>query len=348
MAVGVGSTTTQAATDSSSTSFSHTTAAGSGRMLLVVVSGMKYQVGSVPWEPSSITYGGVSLSEALTFQSYTTNRNYTVSAYYLASPAEGAGTVAVTLSTTANKWYAFAISLTGAKSTGVPVSTATDSTFTSDRAEADLTPTTVGNLLIAAASLRGDGGSGWTPDAGITELVDVATGTGNTDLSASVWYVVADSTSATSVDSTAPYSLGGALWLEIPVFANVLVSSEIASASSGASIGSVEKGSVSVSPSAASAASSAVIGSITSETIVSPGNAVAVSAATLGSAGAPISLSPGNAVATSAATIVRVSTRTSVPTEVTLPYRGAGLTLFRRDDTVLTLPVRDIELTVSR
>ena len=119
-------------------------------------------------------------------------------------------------------------------------------------------------------------------------------------------------------------------------------------ATSAASVGAVEKGSIGLSPGDAVATSAASVGGISNEAVVSPGNAVATSAATLGSAGTPIALSPGNAVATSAASIVRVSTRTSVPTEVTIPYRNIDLTLFRRDDILLTLPARDIELTVSR
>lgn len=121
-----------------------------------------------------------------------------------------------------------------------------------------------------------------------------------------------------------------------------------AASTSSATVGEVERGSAGASPGNAAATSAASVGDISNEAFVSPGNAVAASAATLGSAGTPVSLSPGNAVATSAATIVRVSTRTSVPTEVTIPYRNIDLTLFRRDDILLTLPARDIELTVSR
>lgn len=242
MSIVVGSSTTNLTSGASSDSFSHTVASGSNRLLLVAVCGMRSATGSQTWQPTAVTFGGVSLTEVITEQHYTTNRDYTVSFWGLAAPSISTGTVAVTFDRVVADAYTTALNLTGATQSAAYVSEASDPAggiYASDAAfEADLTPSAIGNLLIAGGSVRGDNGSGWTPEAGITEIVDAASGTANTEVTASLWYFVATTIASTSVDSTAPFILGTAQWIELAA-AEVLVTGLSANSQSSASMGTV-------------------------------------------------------------------------------------------------------------
>lgn len=136
--------------------------------------------------------------------------------------------------------------------------------------------------------------------------------------------------------------------IEVVSLTEANVSPGDAVATSSASIGGAIKGSISASPGNAIATSSASIDGVTSTTSASPGNAIATSAASIDSINFLANVSPGNAIATSLASIVGIFQQTNTPTEVSLTTRVFGLELFERYDTALSLPTRDIALTVSR
>ena len=127
MAVAVaGHTTTSSTTNANSyTLSSYTPATGTNRILVVRVHGLgSNDTGT--YGVSSVTFGGVALTEAVTLRHTGASRTYRTSIYYLINPSSSAGNIVVTFSQTVQGCIIAADTLTGAAQTSPIAETNTD------------------------------------------------------------------------------------------------------------------------------------------------------------------------------------------------------------------------------
>ena len=93
-----GGTTYQ--TDTASTSYtltSYTPAAGSNRILVVRVHGLRTN-DSGAFTVDSVTFGGVGLTEAISAKTTSTTRQYRAAIWYLINPSGSSGNIVATFS----------------------------------------------------------------------------------------------------------------------------------------------------------------------------------------------------------------------------------------------------------
>jgi hypothetical protein len=151
-------------TRSSSTTFSHTVAAGTKCLIVrIAVADEAVLVG-----PSSCTWNGVAMTRgAYCYGSYNNNGAPAV-IFYLMNPTPGTGNVVYS---TNDKQYASAENWANVSGVGANKATTAGSSLSSFSFA--FTKTNPLNVLIAAASLRS--GTGWTPGSNNIEEADVGT-----------------------------------------------------------------------------------------------------------------------------------------------------------------------------
>lgn len=326
----------------SSSSFSHTTTSDTN-LLVLFVSGMRFQTGSVPWTVSSITFNGSALTAAVTNQNTTTNRNYTASIWYIATPDVGTYTVAVTLSTSVQRVRVVALNVAGA-STGTPIgdTASVDGVDGSGYLTSDVT-IDAGEGIFATGVVRGDNSGGWTVGTGSTELDDYSSGDDNTHADTSVWYRLETIAGTYTVESDPPNNTGATgAWIEVNVAGDVSVSPGDAQATGAADISTADLDSLTVSPGGAELTGAAAIGLIIEAGVITftPGAARATANADiLAVSGGNVTVSPGDAQATGAASIFVTLVA------LTLASRSVAFSLWVRD-TSFNVEDRDISFTV--
>ena len=179
MAVAVaGHTTTSSTTNANSyTLSSYTPATGTNRILVVRVHGLgSNDTGT--YGVSSVTFGGVALTEAVTLRHTGASRTYRTSIYYLINPSSSAGNIVVTFSQTVQGCIIAADTLTGAAQTSPIAETNTDIVSP----EAVLTIADFGGgVVMAAVTAHASSVPTWdTVD--LTEQYDLRAGTGNSEV----------------------------------------------------------------------------------------------------------------------------------------------------------------------
>ena len=179
MAVAVaGHTTTSSTTNANSyTLSSYTPATGTNRILVVRVHGLgSNDTGT--YGVSSVTFGGVALTEAVTLRHTGASRTYRTSIYYLINPSSSEGNIVVTFSQTVQGCIIAADTLTGAAQTSPIAETNTDIVSP----EAVLTIADFGGgVVMAAVTTHANSAPTWdTVD--LTEQYDLRAGTGNSEV----------------------------------------------------------------------------------------------------------------------------------------------------------------------
>ncbi len=179
MAVAVaGHTTTSSTTNANSyTLSSYTPATGTNRILVVRVHGLgSNDTGT--YGVSSVTFGGVALTEAVTLRHTGASRTYRTSIYYLINPSSSEGNIVVTFSQNVQGCIIAADTLTGAAQTSPIAETNTDIVSP----EAVLTIADFGGgVVMAAVTTHASSVPTWdTVD--LTEQYDLRAGTGNSEV----------------------------------------------------------------------------------------------------------------------------------------------------------------------
>jgi Concanavalin A-like lectin/glucanases superfamily len=150
-------------------------AGGANRVLVVGV----LQGGATPPSISSVTYGGVALTQAK-IQSDTANL---AAIYYLVAPTAGTANIVVTLSSTGGAFSAFGVSFTGADQTSpIDASNSGSQAFGVSNNYSESITTVANVYLVDAVSQERGGGTGAnSAGAGqitVMNLVDAASFTG--------------------------------------------------------------------------------------------------------------------------------------------------------------------------
>lgn len=147
-------------TDTVYTLSSYTPAAGSNRILVVRVNALRTSETGA-FTVDSVTFGGVSLTQAIQANTTSTARTYRSAIFYLINPSSSAGDVVVTLSHAASSCIISADTLTGALQSS-PVGLTGSSTATPAASIAD-TSSESGSIGILAVTTRCQGGTpSWT------------------------------------------------------------------------------------------------------------------------------------------------------------------------------------------
>lgn len=173
-----GGTTYQ--TDTASTSYtltSYTPAAGSNRILVVRVHGLRTN-DSGAFTVDSVTFGGVGLTEAISAKTTSTTRQYRAAIWYLINPSGSSGDIVATFSHQAAGCIIAADTLTGAVQSSPVGQTGSDST--SPTAAIADTETTANAIGILAVTSHCNSNPGWIfADSGgvasYTEQYDIRT-----------------------------------------------------------------------------------------------------------------------------------------------------------------------------
>lgn len=187
----------------SSLSATHTLSSGANRLAIVFAAGV-YSVGD-PGQPTSVTYGGVTMTHVSTSAYFGQGGGYArVDAYYCLEadlPATGSKTVTVNWSGTA-RWAQMAVyTIQGAKQ-DAPESVGTFGGTGTATATADVTSSSGAWALAHASS---DNGVTFTPGTGQTELYDLNFANGISS-GGSYEEVAAGTNTQTETASTAPYT----------------------------------------------------------------------------------------------------------------------------------------------
>lgn len=139
---------------------SYTPAAGSNRILVVRVNALRTSETGA-FTVDSVTFGGVSLTQAIQANTTSTARTYRSAIFYLINPSSSAGDVVVTLSHAASSCIISADTLTGAAQSS-PVGQTGSSTATPTASIAD-TSDEAGSIGIMTVTTRCQGGTpSWT------------------------------------------------------------------------------------------------------------------------------------------------------------------------------------------
>lgn len=167
---------------SGSTSYtlsSYTPAAGASRILVVRVHALRTADDTNTFAVSSVTFGGVGLTEAVTIRHTSVSRVYRAAIWYLVNPSGSAGDVVVTLGAGASSCIIAAATLTDAAQSAPVNQTATQTGDVGGSIAAVLPgPPSAGHLIVAAvvSTCLSDPTWTWvdssTPD-GTTEQYDI-------------------------------------------------------------------------------------------------------------------------------------------------------------------------------
>jgi len=151
--------------------FSHNTAAGNNRLLIVIV-GIRGDE-----SVSSINYSGSPLTLAIANGSGTSD-GQRVEIWYLADPPTGSNDVVVTYPGNLNPDGIAALSYTGVDTNNPIGAVASANSTTGTDVTADITTTSADSLIVGGLSmLGGDTGPSFTPGTGTTERYDLPSGT---------------------------------------------------------------------------------------------------------------------------------------------------------------------------
>lgn len=146
-----GGTTYQ--TDTASTSYtltSYTPAAGSNRILVVRVHGLRTN-DSGAFTVDSVTFGGVGLTEAISAKTTSTTRQYRAAIWYLINPSGSSGNIVATFSHSAGGCIISADTLTGAvQSSPVGQTGGATTTPTATIADTESTANAIGILAVTS------------------------------------------------------------------------------------------------------------------------------------------------------------------------------------------------------
>ena len=178
MAVAVANTQTYQndGTGTTRTLAGYTPAAGSNRILVVRVHGLRTSETGA-FTVDSVTFGGVGLTEAVTEKTTSTARTYRAAIWYLINPSSSSGDVVVTFSHNTNSTIIAASTLTGAAQSSPVAYTDTDYSGV----EVDYLTFNLGTLissdemLIEAVTTQCRYDPTWTWDTYSTEEYDILT-----------------------------------------------------------------------------------------------------------------------------------------------------------------------------
>ena len=141
---------------------SYTPAAGSDRVLVVRVHGLRTSE-SGAFTVDSVTFGGVALTQAVTASTNSNSRTYRIAIWYLVNPSSSAGNVVVTFSHSSNSTIISAATMTGL--TAPAAETDTDTTVP----EVVLSVENTGGMVICALTSHCNGNPSWYTDTLETE-----------------------------------------------------------------------------------------------------------------------------------------------------------------------------------
>jgi len=182
-----------------SASFSHNSGSGSERGLFVCCK-LRDDANA---GASAVTYNGVGLTKALNVeQEYSAGQWINVEWWYLANPASGSNTVAVTYSHTLTADEVTAVTLNGVEQSD-PIGASNSATGNSSGPAVSVTTEQANAWILAGIGKRRAGGGSFTPGTGTTEVADGETGTaGNADISYFDGYETTTTAGAHTVDAT--------------------------------------------------------------------------------------------------------------------------------------------------
>ena len=153
MTIAIAGTTTyqnvNAATSYTLTSYTPET--GSNRILIVRVHALRTNETGA-FTVDSVTFGGVSLTQAVSADTSSSSRRYRASIWYLINPSGSAGDIVVTLSHQAVGCIIAASTLTGAAQTSPVEYTTSDTTSPNAFLQSDLSVSTTSLLVMAVTS----------------------------------------------------------------------------------------------------------------------------------------------------------------------------------------------------
>jgi hypothetical protein len=184
MAVAIAGHSSSAFTNNTSgyTLSSYTPAAGSNRVLVVRVHGLRTADDTATFSVDSVTFGGVALTEASTVRNTSSSRVYRAAVWYLVNPSSSAGDVVVTFSQAAGGCIIAADTLTGVNLTAPyrHENSATDA----DGGEivVSMIAPWAGHLILAAVTSHCQSNPSWTwsgspiGTAPVTEQYDMCAG----------------------------------------------------------------------------------------------------------------------------------------------------------------------------
>lgn len=127
MAVALANTQTyeNTGTGSTQTQTGYTPAAGSNRILVVRIHGLRTSE-SGAFTVDTVTFGGVSMTQAVTVSTTSSSRTYRTAIWYLINPSGSSGDVVATFSHASNSTIIATATLTGAAQTSPVISTDSD------------------------------------------------------------------------------------------------------------------------------------------------------------------------------------------------------------------------------
>ena len=127
MAVAIANTQTyeNTGTGSTQTQTGYTPAAGSNRILVVRIHGLRTSE-SGAFTVDTVTFGGVSMTQAVTVSTTSSSRTYRTAIWYLINPSGSSGDVVATFSHASNSTIIATATLTGAAQTSPVISTDSD------------------------------------------------------------------------------------------------------------------------------------------------------------------------------------------------------------------------------
>ena len=162
----------------------YTPAAGSNRVLVVAVHVLRVTDDTAAFTVNSVTFGGVSLTEAATARHTSSSRVYRSSLWYLVNPSSSAGDIVATLSTGAGGGAIVANTLTGVAQ-ATPLGETGSNTSDSAGITAGVSSVEPGSLLVAAVTSHCQDNPTWTwadddsPDTSV-ELYEILAGVNTT------------------------------------------------------------------------------------------------------------------------------------------------------------------------
>ncbi len=177
-----------------SATFSHTVGAGTDRLLLVTV---LTQGGE---DVSSITYGGVALTQAVE-RDFGDDEGTAVEIWYLKNATVGTANIVVSFASSVDPSYIRADNLTGVDQT-TPIGATASNIGDDDDIAVNITTTTTNSLIFGAVAMHGGDTDPFSTGSGLTERFDSATGSsGDNDIG--VWGAFRTTTTTGSYSVTA-------------------------------------------------------------------------------------------------------------------------------------------------
>lgn len=182
-----------------SASFSHNSGSGAERGLFVCCK-LRDDANA---GASAVTYNGVGLTKALDVDNeYTAGQWINAEWWYLANPASGANTVAVTYSHTLTADEVTAVTLNGVHQAD-PIGASGGTTGSGTAVSHSITTEQNNSWVLGGICQRRGGGGGYTPGGSVTELADGESGTaGNADIAYWDGYKTTTTAGSTTVNAT--------------------------------------------------------------------------------------------------------------------------------------------------